>query len=143
MRRLVPAKIGSVWFALDAEPVAAVAGTCKCVPIPHPSPRVAGVFAWRGRAIAVLDLASIAGDDSSPLDARPRTLVLESSGCTVAVPVDAVREVQQIEDDAVTGQRVTRMQFSAGEVDLLGTPMPLLDVQGLVQSILAVEPRDE
>jgi chemotaxis signal transduction protein len=143
MRRLVPAKIGSVWFALDAEPVAAVAGTCKCVPIPHPSPRVAGVFSWRGRAIAVLDLAPIAGDTTSPLEARPRTLVLESSGCTVAVPVDAVREVQAIDEASVEQQRVTRMQFSAGEVDMLGTPMPLLDVHALVQSILAVEPRDE
>src|SRR5678816_3204746 len=139
MRRLVPAKIGSVWFALDAEPVAAVAGTCKCVLIPHPSPRVAGVFAWRGRAIAVLDLAPIVGD-ASPLEARPRTLVLESNGCTVAVPVDAVREVQAIDAHAVVQQRVTRMQFSAGEVDMLGTPMPLLDVHALVQSILAVEP---
>jgi chemotaxis signal transduction protein len=143
MRRLVPAKIGSVWFALDAEPVAAVAGTCKCVPIPHPSPRVVGVFAWRGRAIAVLDLASIAGDETSPLEARPRTLVLESSGCTIAVPVDAVREVQAVDEHAVVQQRVTRMQFSAGEIDMLGAPMPLLDVHALVQSILAVEPRDE
>jgi chemotaxis signal transduction protein len=138
MRRLVPAKIGSVWFALDADPVSAVTGTCKCVPVPHPSPKVRGVCAWKGRAIAVLDLASLT-DQESPLDARGRTLVLDSEGCTMAVPVDAVREVQAVDASAVTAPKVTRMQFCVGEVDLLGTPMPVLDVSALVQSILSIE----
>jgi len=142
MRRLVPAKIGSVWFALDAAPVAAVAGTCRCVPIPHPSPKVRGVFAWRGRAIAVVDLASLVNQESA-LDARPRTLVVEAEGCTLAVPVDAVHEVQSVEDDAIVPQRVTRMQFSTGEVDVLGAPVPVLDLSGLLQSILSLESRDE
>lgn len=144
MRRLVPAKIGSVWFALDAAPVAAVVGTCRCVRIPHPSPNVRGVFAWRGHAIAVVDLGPLVDrTETSDLGARARTLVLETEGCTLAVPVDVVREVQPVEESAVHAAHVTSMPFSSGEVEVFGTPMPVLDLPALVRSILALEGRDE
>ena len=106
-------------------------------PVPHSSPLIPGVLAWRGRAVAILDLAVLASA-GEPLRGgvrRPRTLIVESSGCVLAMPVDAVREVQEVDDARVRRSHVTSLGHSSLEVEVFGTFAPVVDLASLVASV--------
>lgn len=81
---LVPVEVGGVWFAIDASLIREVLGPCAWVQLPRPRPELPGPMAWRGRAIAVLDLGQFTGvaKPLSPGERRRRTLVVETrSSC--------------------------------------------------------------
>jgi chemotaxis signal transduction protein len=141
MQGAIPAKIGPVWLALDALRVQEILGARAWVPIPHASPHVPGVLEWRGRAIAVFDLFGLAevGDSLQPGTQRARTLVIEARGCALAMPVDAVHEVQPLAPAALRPTHATRLRHSASEVDIFAGPVPLLDLDSLVDSLLSLD----
>jgi purine-binding chemotaxis protein CheW len=139
MLSAIPAKIGPVWVALDALRVQEILGPRAWVPIPHASPYVPGVLEWRGRAIAVFDLFRLAGV-ADPLRSgtqRARTLVIEARGCALAIPVDAVHEVQPVAASALRRTHATQLPHSSAEVDLLVGTAPVLDLDAVVDSLLA------
>ncbi|HEX6838206.1 MAG TPA: chemotaxis protein CheW [Polyangia bacterium] len=134
---LLPAQLTDAWVAFPADVVQEIVGQHPWIAIPSAPPEVPGVLAWRGRAIAVLDLGLMSGI-SPPLkrgELRRRTMVLHVEGCTFAVSVDEVREVQQVAGGDVQPAEVTKVRYSAGEVVLDGTPMPLLDVLAMVRAV--------
>ena len=55
---------------------------------------------------------------------RARTLVVEVRGCTLALPVDIVHEVQTLTESSIRPSHATRMRHSSAEVDVLGQPVP-------------------
>jgi hypothetical protein len=81
-------------------------------------------MAWRGRAVAVLDLGPAVGEVGLA-DARGRTLVLEVGSDTIAVPVDRVREARA--PDASRPAHATRTSFSSVELEVGGEVMPLFE----------------
>jgi chemotaxis signal transduction protein len=136
---LLPAQLTDAWVAFPAEVVQEIVGEHPWISIPSAPPEVPGVLAWRGRAIAVLDLGLLSGI-SAPLqrgELRRRTMVIQVESCTFAISVDEVREVQQVAADQVQPPRVTRARYSAGEVILDGTPMPLMDIAAMVRAVSA------
>jgi len=137
MRAVIPAMAGSTWFVLDALAVQEVMGARAWVPLPHASPETPGVLAWRGRAVAVLDVGKFL-DGCSPLRASapcPRTLVVEAGDCTMAIPVDAVREVHEVGPLAVRSVAVGTGR-TTDEVVLGERTMPLLDLGAVIARLL-------
>jgi chemotaxis signal transduction protein len=137
---LLPAQLTEAWVAFPAEVVQEIVGEHPWISIPSAPPEVPGVLAWRGRAIAVVDLGVLSGI-SAPLqrgELRRRTMVIQVDGCTFAISVDEVREVQQIAADQVQPLQVTKARYAAGEVTLDGTPMPLMDISAMVRAVSTV-----
>ena len=141
MRSFVPAKIGSVWMLLDALPVQEVLGARAWVRVPHASSQIPGVLPWRGRAIAVFDLSTLleGGALLEPDVLRPRTVIVESRSCALAMPVDLVHEVREVADLHLRPPHGTRMRHSSGEVEIFGSLAPILDVDKVIAEILAGE----
>src|SRR4051812_16910587 len=90
MRNLVVFRIHSIWFAVAAAWVEQVLGPQSWTAIPTLPPQWPGVMAFRGKAVAVLELVPGAKER------RPRTVIARVSDCTVAIPVHEVREVQAV-----------------------------------------------
>ena len=141
MRGFIPAKIGPAWVVMEATYVHEILGARSWVPIPHASPNVPGVLAWRGRAIAVLDLARLveSGEPLRPGVERPRNLIVGARGCTLAVPVDAVHEVRELEGPEVRQSHVTRLRHSTTEIELFGGVAAVIDVASVVDGVLTAE----
>jgi chemotaxis signal transduction protein len=142
MQSAIPVKVGSVWLALDALRVQEILGALEWVPIPHASPHVPGVLAWRGRAVAVFDLfllAEVTNDALVPGLVRARTVIVEARSCALAMPVDAVHEVQPLGPNALRPPRATRLRHSSAEIDMFSGPVPVLDLDAVVDSLLSLE----
>jgi chemotaxis signal transduction protein len=138
---MIPAMIGSAWFAVDALAVQEVIGGRSWVPLPFAAPRTPGVLSWRGRAVTVLDVGDLF-PGAEPLRAgltRARTLVAEAATCTLAIPVDVVREVHDIgpHQIAPAGHGA---HHCTEEVSLLEGVMPVLDLRSIVEELLHEEP---
>ena len=136
-RPLVPVQLQGVWIALDASCVEEILGEQPWVRIPGAPAQVPGVAGWRGRAVAVLDLGIVGGLGSflKPGERRQRMVVVRSGDCTLAVPVDVVREVQDVPEERLSALKNTQLAFANSEVELHGVPMPVLDWTALIDAI--------
>jgi chemotaxis signal transduction protein len=137
-RALIPLKIQNVWLALEAADVREVLGERPWVRIPPVVPQVPGVIAWQGRAVGLLDLAAL-GEGVRPLqpgETRPRTLVAHVDDATVAIPVDAVMEVVDVEEATIRPCQLTQFGHCSREIELDGIPMPLFNLREALQAIL-------
>ena len=131
---VLPAKLHDVWFVVPASAVQEILGEQRWVPIVGAPAEMPGVIAWRGRAVAVLDLGPLGG--SAPLavgESRRRTVIVHVEDTTLAVPVEGVREVQEVPDAAVRPAQLTRLRHATMEIDLDGVPMPLIDLADLLR----------
>jgi chemotaxis signal transduction protein len=133
---IVPVRLNGMWVAVPAEAVQEVVGRRPWTAIPTAPPDIPGVLPWRGRAIALVDLGRVTGLGAlSANETRARHVVLQLSGCTMALPVDAVREVQLVADEHLRAAEATQMRFSPSEIVLDGAPIPLIDVSELVRAL--------
>jgi chemotaxis signal transduction protein len=134
---IVPLSVRGCWMALPAAALVEILGERPWVPIAGAPAELPGVVGWRGRAIAVLDLGMLiaGGTPLQPGESRRRTLVLSHDDCTLALPVDDVREVQEVAAERVHPANATRQRFAEREVDLDGVPMPLLDPAVIISSL--------
>ncbi|MDB4969328.1 MAG: chemotaxis protein CheW [Myxococcales bacterium] len=131
---IVPAKLHDVWFVVRASAVQEILGELRWVPIVGAPPEMPGVIAWRGRAVAVLDLGPLSGSAAMTSgESRRRTVIVNIADATLALPVEGVREVQEVPDDAVRPAHLTRLRHSTMEVHLDGVPMPLIDLEDLLR----------
>jgi chemotaxis signal transduction protein len=138
-RALIPLKIQDVWIALEATNVREVLGERAWVRIPRILRQLPGLVAWQGRAIGLLDLATL-GEGLRPLqppERRSRTLVAHVDDMTVAIPVDAVMEVVEVDEASVRPCQLTRLANCSHETEIHGIPMPLLNLGAALQAILA------
>jgi chemotaxis signal transduction protein len=139
---IMPVRVAGVWLAIPAAVVQEVVGQQRFIAVPNAVAAIPGVLPWRGRAIALVDIVMVTGLGpglAAESDPAPRHVVLHSDDCTLALPVEAVREVQSLSDSELRAQNATRMRFSTREVQLEGAPMPLLDVAELMQSLARTE----
>ena len=134
---VLPLRVAGDACAVPALAVLEVLGARRVVAIPGAPPHVPGVVAWRGRAVAVLDLGVLLGRPRLALDAPPgRIAVLSLAGGVLALPSDAVEAVVIAEARAVGPSRVTQHRFAASEVDMGDRVLPLLDLGLLAQAVL-------
>jgi purine-binding chemotaxis protein CheW len=136
MTALLPLQHDDVWLALPASYVQEILGSRTWVPIPGAPRAMPGVMAWRGRAVALLDLGALSG--GTPLAAgreRARTVVVTLGASTLAIPVDTVHEVQDIDEDRLRAPHATRQRFADREVDLRGLPVPVLDLPAIMRAV--------
>jgi chemotaxis signal transduction protein len=134
---LLPIRVESTWLALDASQIEDIVGQQTVIAIPGAPPGLPGLTEWRGKAVAVVDLA-VWTEGGTPLDAgvrRPRTLLARAKGSTVALPVDAVREVHEVATGAPKPARVTRQRFAESEIELDGMVLPILDIGACIASL--------
>lgn len=141
---LVPFRLKDLWMVMAAEQVREFQGEIRWVVIPGAPAVFPGVMAWRGQALAVLDLGAATGavDPLRPGQLRKRTLVATAANATLAVPVDAVREVVHVEATRVVSSHASQVRFCAKEVDLDGTVMPLLDLPFLLETHTGTQTRE-
>ncbi len=131
---LVPVRIGTSWLAFDAACVEQILGTCKWMVVPGAPPEMPGVIAWRGRAVALLDL-SVALRVGGPLDERDRrsrALVARVGDSMVAMLVDEVREVHGVSPSDVRPPHAVARDSAVGEIEIAGSVMPVIDLHDLV-----------
>lgn len=97
---------------------------------------VAGVSNWRGRVLAVLDLAEVLGERRTGAGRRGRLVVLRTPGATVGLLTDAVAGVRHLGDLEVGASPSTLPPATAalllGQVETETGPVGLLDVEALV-----------
>ena len=130
MRSFVPSTIDATWVAIDMATVREIGGPLTWIALPTASAALPGVSAWRGRAVAVADLAAVLGTGerlASPTG-RIRTLYLQQGTSTLAVPVDTVREPLMISDEDIRPSRVRSDAFCLGEVNVEGHTTLIIDL---------------
>ncbi len=140
MRSFVPITIHTTWVAVDMATVREIGGPLTWIALPTASAALPGVAAWRGRAVAVADLAALlgAGERLASPNARVRTLYLQYGSSTLAVPVDAVREPLVIADEDIRRPRIRTEAFIVGEVDVEGHTTVVADLGMLLDSYRGV-----
>jgi chemotaxis signal transduction protein len=134
VRSFVPITIDSTWVAVDMATVREIGGPITWIALPTATAALPGVAAWRGRAVAVADLAAVlgAGERLSPPTGRSRTLYLQQGASTLAVPVDAVREPLTIADTDIRPPRARTESFCTGEVDVEGHTTLVVDLAAII-----------
>jgi chemotaxis signal transduction protein len=133
---IVPAKLHDAWFVVRASAVQEILGEQRWVPIVGAPAEMPGVIAWRGRAVALVDLGPLGGGAALAAgEARRRTVIVSVEETTLALPVEGVREVQEVPDEAVRPAQLTRLRYSTLEVELDGVPMPLIDLADLLREL--------
>jgi chemotaxis signal transduction protein len=130
MRLFVPITIDATWVAIDMSTLREIGGPLTWIALPTATSALPGVAAWRGRAIAVADLAAVlgAGERLVSPTGRLRTLYLQQGVNTLAVPVDGVREPLTIADADIRTPRVRTEAFCLGEVDVEGHTTLIVDL---------------
>ena len=131
---VVPAKLHDVWFVVPASAVQEILGEQRWVPIAGAPSEMPGVIAWRGRAVAVVDLGPMSGGSALSVgEPRRRTVIVNVDDATLALPVEGVREVQELPDGAVRPAHLTRLRHATMEIELDGVPMPVVDLADLLR----------
>lgn len=140
MRSYVPITIHTTWVAVDMATVREIGGPLTWIALPTATAALPGVAAWRGRAVAVADLAALlgAGERLASPNTRVRTLYLQHGTSTLAVPVDSVREPLVIADEDIRPPRIRTEAFCTGEVDVEGHTTVVVDLGVLLDSYRAV-----
>ncbi|MFZ5442585.1 MAG: chemotaxis protein CheW [Myxococcota bacterium] len=134
---LLPVTLDGVWLGLDALSAKEVLGPLAVVPVPGAPPHVPGVVPWNGRAIAVFDLPKLLGLEASA-GQRQRTVVCQHGPALFALQVDAVREVVHVDDQAFRPVEAVHHAFALAECDYEGKTLSMLDLDGLLASVLPV-----
>jgi chemotaxis signal transduction protein len=136
VRSFVPFTIDATWVAVDMATVREIGGPLTWIALPTATAALPGVAAWRGRAVAVADLAAVlgAGERLTPPTGRARTLYLQHGGSTLAVPVDTVREPMTIADGDVRLPRIRTESFCTGEVEVEGHTTLVVDLGAIVDA---------
>ena len=139
MPHLLPVQVQSVSIAIDARHVHEIVGPGPAVLLPGARAEIPGVMAYRGRAIGLFDFAAMADGlgPASDIAQRPRVLVVQVEGSTLAAPVDSVREVREMAADSLHPPRLTSQKFATAEVEIDGVVMPVFDFAAFVKSVAA------
>lgn len=129
-----PVRVEPAWVLIDAACIRDVVEAQHWVPIPGASCEVPGVVPWRGRAVAVLDLARFV-DGAVPLDAegrRTRAVVVEVEDSLLALLVDDVRDAEEFPPESMRAPTATSLPMASFAVEVDETLMPVLDLEKTV-----------
>jgi chemotaxis signal transduction protein len=134
---VLPVRLAGDDCALPALAVEEVLGARRVVPIPGAPPHLPGVVAWRGRAVALLDLGVLLGKarlaTEAPLE---RIVVVAAAGGALALPAEWVEAVHETPEAAVRPAHATQHRFATREVEVWRRVLPLLDLDLLAAALL-------
>lgn len=145
MPHLLPVRVQSVSVAIDARQVHEIVAPQPTVLLPGARPEVPGVMSYRGRAVGLFDFAALT-EGLVPLSqgtSRARVLVVQVGASTLAVPVDEVREVREVQPESLMPPRLTDQKFSGAEVEIDGLVMPIFDFAAFLASVEAGAPAED
>lgn len=135
-RSLLPLSVDGAWLLIEARDVIEILGACPLTRLPGTPTLMPGVTAFRGRAVAVLDVGALLGADPLATRApRARTVVVELGASTVAIPADAVREVVELQPSEPAG--ATDEPWVDGRAPLFEGDARILDVARAMPVITA------
>ena len=128
--------VGAARYAVGLHLVGEVGREPRLTRVPGLPPWVLGVANWRGRVLAVVELASVLGEDRRVARGRQRLVVLRTPAVTVGLVVDAVAGVRTLAGRPVAPVAPTVPEPTAallrGQVDTDEGPLWLLDVDALL-----------
>jgi chemotaxis signal transduction protein len=135
----MPVQLSTVWVTVGATHLQEVRGAQTWVALPGAPPHLPGVVAWRGRAIAVLDLGGLLGiaPPVQPGDSRARMLIAQVDATAFAIPVDTVREVHTV--TKVEDNHATQLRLAQGQVEIGGQVMPVVDLALALAAVTGAE----
>lgn len=133
-RLVLPLQLGDVWIAIDPTCVQEVLGTRTWMRVPGASAHLPGVLAWRGRAIAVLDLSSVLGI-TMRAGSPPRTVIARIADCTFGFFVETAREARTVDASALSTPHAVTGEFVQHQLTLDGRVMPVVDLAGVIESV--------
>lgn len=129
--------VGAARYAVGLHLVGEVGREPALTRVPGLPPWVAGVANWRGRVLAVVELASVLGEDNRTARGRQRLVVLRTPAVTVGLLVDAVAGVRTLAAHPVSAVATTVPGPTAallrGQVDTDEGPVWLIDVDALLR----------
>jgi chemotaxis signal transduction protein len=138
---VLPMRVAGEDCALPALAVEEILGTRRVVPIPGAPPHLPGVVAWRGRAVALLDLGVLLGKPRLVPDAPiERIVVIALADGSLALPAEWVEAVHIAAASSVHTARVTHHRFATVEVEVWRRVLPLLDLGLLSAALLGQSP---
>ena len=129
-------QVGAARYALGMHLVGEVGREPDLTRVPGLPAWMAGVANWRGRVLAVVELASVLGEHSLAAHGRRRLVVLRTPEVIVGLVVDAVTGVRTLAGHDVALVAPTVPESTAamlrGQVDTDEGPVWLLDVDALL-----------
>ncbi len=131
----MPMMLGEHRLAVEALSVLEILGPREWVSIPNTPAFLPGALAWRGRAVALLDLGPALGLPALIAPAsRSRNIVLKMTDDTLSLSVDRVLEVLRVERAQIQPLHAASWIADAGlpcrgETLLDGVVVPLLDLE--------------
>lgn len=102
---LLMCQAGANRYAIDTRSVVEVVACVDCQPVPDAPAWLAGVFAYRGRAIPLVDLTRLLADQSCPRRANSRIILVRCAAKGVPEPIGLLAErvtIAEIELAATT-----------------------------------------
>jgi chemotaxis signal transduction protein len=144
-RAFLPFEIEGNAFLIETSRVREILGGQSLTRIPHASRRLPGVFAHKGLAIPVIDLAVVLeltaptrSSDQSTEDRR-RTIVIKVGEDVAALVADEVWEVAQVAEKDLKDVRVAPRPFAQAEVQWSQQIATIIDVVAMMHACMQSE----
>jgi chemotaxis signal transduction protein len=130
MRHVLPVQIDAAWLGVDASAVEEILQMSSGLPLPGTRPEIPGVLPWRGRAVAVLDMAGLSAGTSRLTfeTSRTRVVVARAGEHTVALPVHGVREVLSLPAESIEDPPPGSPDYVVGQAVLPAERLALVDL---------------
>ena len=131
--------LGPLTLGFEALHVREVMALPLVTPISEAAPLVAGAVNLRGRVVPLLDLRAALGLEITPPTARESLIVLENEEQIVAVRVDEVHDVQQLESSSARNgdEGASAATFVAGLARSATHIVQLLNLPALFEAAAA------
>jgi chemotaxis signal transduction protein len=129
-------------FFLSAHVVREILGRQACTQVPHATSHVPGVFPWKGRAVALMDLVSLlhmesagcAQERTESVENGQRTLVVQWADEVFGFSVDNVLEPVAIDSERFRPIHAADGLFTEAEVEWSDRIVRLLDVPAMLRA---------
>lgn len=93
--------VAGVEVAISSDCIESVITVCEVVAVPKCDPLVAGLMALRSRVLTLIDCQYAVTGESRAINAQSHAVIVDVSGHSYALAVDAVRDVVSVPADAV------------------------------------------
>lgn len=131
---VLPLQVAGQWVAVEALRIIEILGARPWEQLAGAPRAVAGVIAWRGRAVSLVDPGRLIGQLWVTPDVTSHRFVVTQSGPNhLVLPADVVREVQRI--DQLGPAEPPWHRLASGTADLVGIHVPLINLARLVEAI--------
>jgi len=138
---LLPLRIDGAWLAIDASAVVELVGARARTMLPDAPALAPAALAYRGRAVPALDLGLLLGLPAALPGSTPRrrTVIVAMGPSTLALPVDAAREVLEVDERALGPSPPSLRRWAAHAAVLDDGPAPILDLARVMAALAGAD----